>query len=190
MDRSGRLDAVALTGLLPGHTSLTRADQSSTVPLLVKAFPLAIGPVDGDGHVSIMIHQIPEGAKGPIAPAIDVGGNLNPSFVEKSDCLWLFAASWKATQDVLHDLHNANALRPWQLDLVFEDGEERPVSDLLSIHPAFVETEAYSQLITKHGLVVGTIVESQLLSRGNIQTLADLARPGPQDRAGGQGESL
>lgn len=176
--KDGGIEAVALMGLLEGFTSIsTDANTGAAMaPLLVKAFPLAIGPVDEDGHLTILIHQVPDGVPGPFQPAIAAGGVLSAPFVEKSDCLWLFAAAWKATQEVLLDLEAHEAFVPWPLVLVFETGEESAIEGLMTINPAFTEGDAYRSLIAKHGTVVCSIVESQLLSRPNIQAIADITR--------------
>jgi hypothetical protein len=178
--REGLIEAVALLGLVSGYTAVTAEPeiQSRLAPLLIKAFPLAAGPADNEGHVSIMVHMLPQGVTMADQPAFAEGGNLSAPFIEKSDCLWLFAASLAATRDVLADLDRSGAFIAWPLTLRFESGEAAPVGELMTIAPAFTDSDSYRRLIQQHGPVVATIVESQLLSRSNIQTLADFASDG------------
>ncbi len=48
------------------------------LPLLLRAFPLAAGPLDTDGRATIVISEHPKGAVGAGQPAFLADGTMNP----------------------------------------------------------------------------------------------------------------
>lgn len=137
-------------------------------PLLLRAFPLALGPRAGEDTLAIALDQPGLGSTDIVHPLFGADGALTPHFAAKADFLWLFAATRRATLALAEALQNAGALIPWEIYLRFDDGEVVSTPSLLTVDPHFTDTSDYLALIARFGNSIVNLVEAVLLSRSHF----------------------
>ncbi len=170
--RSGAtIYAIALIGF-PGLENLVFSGTEPTaLPLLLRSFPLALGPKDGHGRPSIAISESPQGELGGGQPAFLPDGSLHPLLAEKADALWFYAKARDDDVAALHDLDTVGALETWPLELVFEDGS-LPISELLRVRADFLQSKDYLGYLATQGPKAAIALHYHRMSLSAIDRLA------------------
>ncbi len=172
--RSGdEIYPVALIGL-PGLQNLVFClPAPAALPLLLRAFPLAVGSRDPDGRQGVIISEPPRGDVEEGLPAFLPDGTMNTVLLAKTDALWFYVKARDDGATALSFLEAADAFEIWPLELVFEDGA-LPVSELLRVRGDFLQSEAYVEFLDKHGFDLATALHYHRISLGAIDKLASL----------------
>lgn len=142
-------------------------------PILLRAFPLALGPLSGADTLAIALDQPDSAIEDVLYPAFDENGLLTPYFAAKVDYLWLFAATRRATLTMSQAAHNAGALLPWPIALSFDDGELKTAPDLFTVDSGFLDSTDYLSLVVRFGNAVVNLLEAAVLSRSHLDVLSD-----------------
>jgi len=169
-DLGGQMQPIALPYSNKRFVSARTAALLGTnaCPVLLRAFPLALGPRIDDDKVAVAIDQ-PNLTPGEIVQlAFAPDGALTASFTTKVDYLWLFAATRRATLEMTEAAQVAGALTPWSITFDFDEGDALAAPDIFTIDPRFVESADYLSLVQRFGVAVVNLVEGVLLSQSHL----------------------
>lgn len=167
-----RIRAVAIIGLPGVQNLLARTVLPDALPLILRAFPLALGGRSAEGHVGILINDPPESAEHPGMPAFLEDGSMSRVTIEKSDALWLYAATQEHSAKILRDLDERNAFETWPLRLTFDD-RTLDVGDLLRVSSSFLQSPGYRDFIAIHGFEIAGSLHYHRMSLGMTRFLQE-----------------
>ncbi len=169
----GEVYAAAIIGL-PGLNNLISGDAMPvSLPLLLRAFPLGVGPSDAEGRPTVVISEPPAGEITPGEPAFLADGSMGPALQEKTDALWLFVKAQEDGAAALRSLEAHGAFEAWPLQLVFDDGA-LPVSELLRIRADYLQSDAFVDFYNLHGFDLAIALHYHRISLNAIDRLARL----------------
>ncbi len=151
MQVEGSFRPVSIVGLPGFRNDNFWKIQPEVLPLLLRAFPLAIGPPDVDEHMTVLIDEPPSSPGEPGIAAFDADGQMSEELSARADALWLYAKLQKATATAVSDIARLGALEAWPLHLVFENGD-LPVSGLFRVSSKFLQSKDYSEYLEIHVL--------------------------------------
>ena len=173
VESEGRICPAALIGL-PGLKNILFSDpMPEALPLLVRAFPLALGPDNEEGRATILINDPPLSPNEPGLSPFHSDGDLSDALTEKTDALWLYAKTKDASSAAMNDLQAYAAFEPWPLHLVFASGQ-LPVSGLLRVRREFLQSTAYSEFHENYGFEAAAALQYHWISLALIDVLARL----------------
>lgn len=164
--------AIAIIGLPGAQNLLARAVLPDALPLILRAFPLALGGRSAEGHVGILINDPPSSAGHPGLPAFLDDGSMSRTLIEKSDALWLYAATQERSLKILRDLDERQAFETWPLRLTFDD-RTLEVSNLMRISSSFLQSPGYRDLIAIHGFEIAGSLHYHRMSLGMTRFLQE-----------------
>jgi hypothetical protein len=165
-------EPVALTGIIPGQGVLLSLTGGQEKPLLFLSYPFAAPHYDGaSDKVAILLDAAPLGPAATSELIFKSDGKLNQKAQRAAQALQVFLADRPRTLALSASLAQAGAFVPWQNRLSFED-DAIALGGLLAIDNDFEETQAYTELLTKHGPLFALVVECHRISLKQFQALA------------------
>jgi hypothetical protein len=181
LEQSGRYTLVAVLSLIPGRNMFVDPGGrwlGAYVPAWYRLYPFRMLPQQGTDELVLCVAEesglVVEGnAAGE--EFFDGEGNLSPALKPVFEALTVTERSRRGTDLAVAALAQAGVIRPWQIKLKTDQGEQ-PVSGLHHIDEAALSAlpdDVFLKLRTTSGL---PLAYAQLLSAGQLGVFEHLAK--------------
>jgi hypothetical protein len=185
-EQAGRYTLVAVLSLTPGRNMFVGSDGrwlGSYIPACFRSYPFNLLPQPGTDQLVLCVDEdsgLVVDANAAGENFFDQAGAISPALKAAFEFLTLLHRSRQATDLAVSALAQAGVIKPWQIKLKSEQGEQA-ISGLHHVDEAALGAlpdEAFLKLRTAL-----SIAYAQMLSMGQLEVFAQLAKlhsqPGP-----------